>query len=61
MQSNESSNGAGADASGVPGALSNQPPQILLHRLTPLLMLGQLQVQAVWRQAHRKIQLLIMK
>ena len=26
MQSNESSNGAGADASGVPGALSNQPP-----------------------------------
>jgi flagellar M-ring protein FliF len=26
MQSNESNNGAGADASGVPGALSNQPP-----------------------------------
>ncbi len=26
MQSNESSNGSGADASGVPGALSNQPP-----------------------------------
>ncbi|WP_047533838.1 flagellar basal-body MS-ring/collar protein FliF [Methylotenera sp. N17] len=26
MQSNESSNGSGAEASGVPGALSNQPP-----------------------------------
>lgn len=26
MQNNESSNGSGADASGVPGALSNQPP-----------------------------------
>lgn len=26
MQSNESNNGSGADATGVPGALSNQPP-----------------------------------